>query len=307
MAGLMAPVSFDENGKPIVDVTESSQKKDSERKLGSELGKEDFLMLLVTQMQYQDPLEPTDNTEYVTQLAQFSELEAMQNLNETANNSTAYSLVGKEVLIQHENSTGDVVELQGTVQYVTIQNGEAYVTVDGERYPYSEVVQVIDPYYLIATYFPSVSKQQLEYNHQDPQDLVVEGLSLGSHGYEAKSFAVALMRVDDSSKTTTIDPKYLSYEKGTLTIDREALESLDAGKYYVGFVFDNADKTVLYEEVTLEIKGIVQKPADPDNGSGSGGTDSGTGGDTDSGTGSGTEGSTGSGTTGTENSGSAGS
>lgn len=307
MANLMAPVTYDENGKPKVDVAESSQKKDNERKLGSELGKEDFLMLLVTQMQYQDPLEPTNNTEYVTQLAQFSELEAMQNLNETANNSTAYSLVGKEVLIQHETSTGDVVEFQGTVQYVTIQNGDAYVTVDGERYPYSEVVQVIDPYYLIASYLPSVSKQHLEYNHQDPQDLVVEGLSLGSHGYEAKSFAVALMRVDDSSKTVSIDPKYLSYEKGKLTIDKEALESVDAGTYYVGFVFDNADKTVVYEDVTLEIKGIVQKPADPGNGSGSGsGSGTGTGGST-GGTGSGTEGSTGSGTTGTGSSGSTGS
>lgn len=298
MAGLMAPVTYDENGTARVDVAESSQKKDSERKLGSELGKEDFLMLLVTQMQYQDPLQPTDNTEYVTQLAQFSELEAMQNLNDTANNSTAYSLVGKEVLIQHENSTGDVVEFQGTVQYVTIQNGDAYVTVDGERYPYSEVVQVIDPYYLISTYLPSVSMQHLEYNHQDPQDLVVEGLSLGSHGYEAKSFAVALMRVDDSSKTVTVDPKYLSYEKGKLTIDKAAFESVDAGKYYVGFVFDNADKTVVYEDVTLEIKGIVQKPADPDNGSGT---------DGDSGTDSGADGSDDSGTTGTESSGSAGS
>lgn len=295
MAGLVAPVTYDENGKPRVDVTETSQKKDSERKLGSELGKEDFLMLLVTQMQYQDPLEPTDNTEYVTQLAQFSELEAMQNLNETANNSTAYSLVGKEVLIQHENSTGDVVEFQGTVQYVTIQNGDAYVTVDGERYPYSEVVQVIDPYYLISTYLPSVSQQHLEYNHQDPQDLVVEGLSLGSHGYEAKSFAVALMQVDDSSKTVTIDPKYLSYEKGKLTIDRAAFESVDAGKYYVGFVFDNADKTVVYEDVTLEIKGIVQKPADPGTGSGTGGgSGTGTDGSAGSGADAGSSGSTGS-------------
>lgn len=254
----MAPVSYDENGRPKVDITESSQKKDNERKLGSELGKEDFLMLLVTQMQYQDPLEPTDNTEYVTQLAQFSELEAMQNLNETANNSTAYSLVGKEVLIQHENSTGDVLEFQGTVQYVTIQNGDAYVTVDGERYPYSEVVQVIDPYYLISTYLPSVEKQHLEFNHQDPQDLVVEGLSLGSHGYEAGSFAVALMQVDDNSNTYAIDPKYLSYEKGKLTIDREALETINSGNYYVGFVFDNADRTVVYDSVTLEVKGIIK-------------------------------------------------
>ena len=56
-----------------LQISESSQKK--ERTTGSSLGKEDFLLLLVTQMQYQDPLEPQDNTEYVAQLAQFSELE----------------------------------------------------------------------------------------------------------------------------------------------------------------------------------------------------------------------------------------
>jgi len=43
-----------------VDISESSQSK--ERKVGSQLGKDDFLLLLVTQMKYQDPLEPTDNT-----------------------------------------------------------------------------------------------------------------------------------------------------------------------------------------------------------------------------------------------------
>lgn len=51
-----------------------------ERKVGSQLGKDDFLLLLVTQMKYQDPLEPTSNTEYVAQLAQFTELEYMQNM-----------------------------------------------------------------------------------------------------------------------------------------------------------------------------------------------------------------------------------
>ena len=260
---LEAPVTTDKDGKWSMDISETSQKK--ERKLGSELGKEDFLMLLVTQMQDQDPLEPTDNTEYVTQLAQFSELEAMQNLNETTNNSTAYNLVGKEVLITHTTSVGDVTEIQGTVDYVTLQNGEAYVSVNGETYPYTEVTQVIDGYYLISTYLPNVAQQDLEFNHQDPQDLVIEGLSLGSHGYEAKSFAVALMQVDDTSNTTAIDPKYLKLEKGKLTIDREALHDINSGKYYVGFVFDNADKTVVYENVILEIKGIIENPFGTDN------------------------------------------
>lgn len=83
MSDLIAPV--DSDGK--VNISETSQK--TERKSGDTLDKEDFLLLLVTQMQYQDPLEPTSNTEYVAQLAQFSELEQMQNLNSTTVNTSA--------------------------------------------------------------------------------------------------------------------------------------------------------------------------------------------------------------------------
>jgi flagellar basal-body rod modification protein FlgD len=45
------------------------------------MGKDAFLKLLVTQLENQDPLNPTDNTEFVAQLAQFSSLEGIQNLN----------------------------------------------------------------------------------------------------------------------------------------------------------------------------------------------------------------------------------
>ena len=107
-----------------VQISESSQQT-KERKTNDSLGKEDFLLLLVTQMQYQDPLEPTSNTEYVAQLAQFSELEQMENLNSTTVNTSAYSLVGKEVKVEQKSSTGQATEVQGTVDYVTIQNNKA--------------------------------------------------------------------------------------------------------------------------------------------------------------------------------------
>ena len=71
------------------------------------LGKEDFLNLLITQLQNQDPLNPTDSTEFTAQLAQFSSLEQLSNVNDnleqlqnfqaSTNNSQAVSLLGKEI------------------------------------------------------------------------------------------------------------------------------------------------------------------------------------------------------------------
>mgnify|MGYP000848774947 FL=1 len=243
------------NGKYSLDISESSQK--TERTTGSSLDKEDFLRLLVTQMQYQDPLSPTDNTEYVAQLAQFSELEQMTNLNTTMSNNSAYTLTGKYVLVRQTSTTGEIQEFTGKVDSVKIKNGDAYVCIDGKDYEYENVVQVIDESYYISQFIPSVAKQSLAYNHQNPQDVKITNVDLGSNGYQATSFAVVL--VDSQNQTTAIDTKYLKYEKGTLTIDREAFAKTDAGKYTSAFVFDDANKTMDYENVTLEVKGIIQK------------------------------------------------
>ena len=53
---------------------------------GSDLGKEEFLQLLVTQFQYQDPLNPMEDKEFIAQLAQFSSLEQNMKLNENMEN-----------------------------------------------------------------------------------------------------------------------------------------------------------------------------------------------------------------------------
>ncbi|MCI8769819.1 MAG: hypothetical protein HFH73_01525 [Lachnospiraceae bacterium] len=260
MGDLLANVGFDKDGKWELGIPESSQ--DTTRKPGAELGKEDFLMLLVTQIQYQDPLDPADNTQFVAQLAQFSALEQMSNLNTTANNNTAYSLVGKEVLVRQISTTGEYNEFQGKVDYVTLKNGKAYVSINGQDYSYDDIVQVIDQDYLISTYLPTVSKQSHLFEHWNPQDIKITGIDLGSHGYEASSFAVVL--VDSENQTTAIDPKYLKFKDGVLTIDREALETVDAGKYDVAFVFDDTNKTMVYDNVSLEIKGIAKPKPEGD-------------------------------------------
>lgn len=82
-----------------------------------EMGKNEFLNLLVTQMQYQDPLEPMKNEEFVAQLAQFSSLEQLSNLNTTMNqnnlleqsinNSQAVNLIGKDIVVMGNSISMD--------------------------------------------------------------------------------------------------------------------------------------------------------------------------------------------------------
>ncbi len=114
---------------------------------GSEqLGKLDFLQLMVMQMRYQDPLSPMDNTEFITQLAQFNSLEQMQNLNSSVSKmaqwmhtSQASSMIGKEVDVIDANSGESV---SGTVAEVRIRGGEARLVVGEHEVLLSDVVSI---------------------------------------------------------------------------------------------------------------------------------------------------------------------
>ena len=90
------------------------------------LGKDAFLNLLVTQLQYQDPLEPASDTEYIAQMAQFSTLEQLQNLNNGFSSFKAYELVGKSVTA---NANGNTIE--GVVESIKIQSDGIFAVIDG--------------------------------------------------------------------------------------------------------------------------------------------------------------------------------
>ena len=94
-----------------VGVAKTVSDKTSEQ--ASSMDKDSFLQLLVAQMKYQDPMEPTSNTEYIAQYAQFSELEAMQNLSSNMDLQRATGLVGKEVIVKSTGASGEPVYAQG--------------------------------------------------------------------------------------------------------------------------------------------------------------------------------------------------
>lgn len=129
---------------------ESTLTNASKNKYGTDaLGKDAFMTLLVTQMQNQDPLNPSTDTEFIGQLAQFSSLEQMENLNVALSNQNAFNLVGKNVIMSVGLSEGKVTStIAGYVQYVEIKDGKAYLSINDKTYSIDDLDTVIDDKYL---------------------------------------------------------------------------------------------------------------------------------------------------------------
>ena len=142
---LFAPI---EDGKVVQTSSQSSLSKTN--KANDAMDKEAFLQLLVAQMKYQDPLEPTSNTEYIAQYAQFSQVEQMQNMTSSMDLQRASQLVGKEVYVKTTSSTGETNLIQGKVDYVVYENNKAYLAINESLYSIEDLDTVVDGDYLKA-------------------------------------------------------------------------------------------------------------------------------------------------------------
>ncbi|WP_019229729.1 flagellar hook assembly protein FlgD [Sedimentibacter sp. B4] len=111
-------------------------------KNSSALDMNDFLNLMVAQVTNQDSMNPMENTEFVSQMAQFSALQAMTDLTEISMQGQATSLIGKNVVMASYNSKGELEIQEGVVQKVTIHSGETKLFVNDIEYDYSNVMEV---------------------------------------------------------------------------------------------------------------------------------------------------------------------
>ncbi len=118
------------------------------------LGKDAFMRLLVDQIKNQDPLSPSDNTQYLAQLAQFSSLEQMQSLNDNIvglavlqqNNALMSQLTQSSSLIGQTVNYMDPSTNQpatGTVTSVKIQDNVALLSIGGQDVPLANVTEVL--------------------------------------------------------------------------------------------------------------------------------------------------------------------
>jgi len=99
------------------------------------VGLEDFLQIFLTQLNYQDPLEPVDNREFLAQLAQFSSVEIANRTSETttalldvSSLSQSIGLLGKTVNVNLEQGSAS-----GTVIAMSLVNGQPQLTISQEN------------------------------------------------------------------------------------------------------------------------------------------------------------------------------
>jgi len=102
-------------------------------------------------MKYQDPLEPTSNTEYISQLATFSELEEMQNMTSGMTLQRASSLVGQYVFMKVTDGSGNTTYPEGVVDYVVYENNKAYLSIDETLYSIDDLDTIADGTYMQAS------------------------------------------------------------------------------------------------------------------------------------------------------------
>jgi len=124
-------------------INSTQEASGSSRKVNDELGKDDFLKLLITQLQNQDPMEPMEDQDFIAQIAQFSALEQMQNLNTSFSYSMGFSLMGKYIsAIIADEKTGELQYVEGEVSEVHSVSGQVYLVVNGVDVPIDKIAKV---------------------------------------------------------------------------------------------------------------------------------------------------------------------
>ena len=117
------------------------QAEHSGKRQPGQLGKDEFLRLLITQLKYQDPLNPMEDKEFIAQLAQFSTLEQMQHLSNDFNSMKALSLVGRMVYAEKRiGNSSDIITILGRVESVSIHDGNIYLHVNGQDISMDDIV-----------------------------------------------------------------------------------------------------------------------------------------------------------------------
>lgn len=220
----------------------------------SELDKDAFINLLVTQMKYQDPLEPVDNSEMLAQLAQFTALEQMMNVATASQKQLANGMIGKYVEYLYKDSeTGSSEYRVGKVDYVKVSGDTPVLGIGDVEVNLEAIYQVYDNSNIQAntTAFELLGKtvQGLVVETKadgTKQDVIIEGEVLGIQMKDGNPYMV----IGTSNEKVAID-----FNKVQSVVDVPSV----TGKLVTGTYTDTEGKvqtiTGIAEYIRIESEG----------------------------------------------------
>lgn len=234
------------DGKVTTNTATTTTSASKETKGTTDLGYDAFLQLLIAEMQNQDPLEPTTNTEWISQMATFSQLEELQSLSSTTENSQIFSLVGKNVTVSVEDTSGNTILKSGVVDFISMSGGKAKFSVDGALYSLDQLYSVEDADYLYELNKPGITTAvEFSFNGDEPKDMTFE-VQLGYDDAKATDLAVLV-------GNAIIDSSYVTLSGSTVTVHKEVLQELSEGTYKFVVVFDDERMTTVEDMLTVNI------------------------------------------------------
>lgn len=113
----------------------------------STLGKDQFLKILITQLQNQDPMQPMEDKEFIAQMAQFTSVEQLMNIStqlNTLNQSlgSVSGLIGKDITWTDAQT---LLPKTGNVESIVVSNGIQYAVVGSDRIALTDITQIQNP------------------------------------------------------------------------------------------------------------------------------------------------------------------
>ncbi|MDR2088123.1 MAG: hypothetical protein LBP73_02080 [Clostridiales Family XIII bacterium] len=128
----------------VSNLVASMNASGTSRKDSQNLSMEDFFQLMVAQLQNQDMFAPTDNSQMINQMAQFSMVNALTDLQKLTSTTYSLSLIGKLATVAFITEEGEMQSVAGVVEGVNLFNGAAEVIINGASYGLSNVMSVVD-------------------------------------------------------------------------------------------------------------------------------------------------------------------
>ena len=219
---------------------------------------DDFLQLMIAQLRNQDFTNPVDDSQYVTQLAQFASMQQMQELAYYSKSNYVMSLVGKEVTAARLGLGGAVKQVTGPVEKIALSNKEFMIFVGGEGYSLSQIMSVNDSGAIIDTELSDVAKMAvvLEYQRGDEAKIRWDPAVKGEEAQKKIKYSVYMSTDENFDSVAAVKKGELVGDPESAGMKEAYLKNLKPNTTYFVNVIAKAEsgKEAVYQKLVFTTK-----------------------------------------------------